>query len=94
MVTPFVRTRHATKWNTTAHLPRMRPNRHHSPDKAATNDTTGFDVRQQLGPWHLMGTDDPPNLFLTQYTVKWLGQDVDVFEKIKRSRYEEGGKGV
>ena len=53
MVTPFVRTRHATKWNTTAHLPRMRPNGHHSPDKDAKNDTTGSNVRQQLGPWHL-----------------------------------------
>jgi hypothetical protein len=53
MVTPFVRTRHATKWNTTAHLSRMRLNRHHSPDKAATKDTGEIDVGEQPGPWHL-----------------------------------------
>jgi hypothetical protein len=62
MVTPFVRTRHATKWNTTAHLSRMRLNRHHSPDKAATNDTGEIDIGEQPGPLAPMRTTIPPNL--------------------------------
>ena len=90
MVTPFVRTRHPTKWNTTAHLSRMRLNRHHSPDKAATNDTGEIDIGEQPGPLAPMRTTIPPNLFLTQYAVKWLGQDV--FEQITRSRCAECGK--
>ena len=71
MVTPFVRTRHATKWNTTAHLPTMRPIDIFSLDKAATNDTTGSDVRQQqLGPG-TFGNLHPPQIYAgKKYTVK------------------------
>jgi hypothetical protein len=70
MVTPFVRTRHATKWWTTHTPQEMRPIDILSLDKAETNNITGSDAKRQLGPTALWEPTFATNLILKKWAVK------------------------